>query len=522
MHNNYYFLRQLSKQLQQQLVGWELATCFSQNKDELILGFCTDSQEFYIRASLGSHAALLAFPPEFQRARRNSVDLFPELIGKRVTDIVQLPNERSFFIELEADFCLLFKMHGNRSNIVLFEKQVVISLFKNALEKDWAIVLADLGKNLDWTKAIFDIENGNLKKLYPTLGQIPLAYLQQLGYETASLADRWAMTQSLLLQLEKPVYAIGEWEGKQILSLLPIMAREKTKKQTVDVIEAANLFANEYSHIHFLEQERQEALLLLQKRQQQTANYLLKTEAKLQEIEITGRHEEIGHILMANLHAIPARAEKVVLEDFYRNNTIEIKLKPDLSPQRNAENYYRKAKNQKIEIEKLYDNLARKEQEKQKIAQHIAFVIEAKQLKEIRKYLKDNKIISQEEKEEKVLPFRRFEYEGWEIWVGKNAQHNDELTQRYSHKEDLWLHARDVSGSHVLLKYKAGKPFPSNVIERAASLAAYYSKRKSDTLCPVICTPKKFVRKIKGAAAGSVMVDKEEVILVKPMAFNEM
>jgi predicted ribosome quality control (RQC) complex YloA/Tae2 family protein len=104
----------------------------------------------------------------------------------------------------------------------------------------------------------------------------------------------------------------------------------------------------------------------------------------------------------------------------------------------------------------------------------------------------------------------------YKIWIGKNAQHNDTLTLKYSFKEDLWLHAKDVPGSHVLVKYQSGKKFPKEVIERAAQLAAYNSKRKTDSLCPVAFTPKKHVRKRKGDPAGAVVVEREEVILVEP------
>ncbi len=103
-----------------------------------------------------------------------------------------------------------------------------------------------------------------------------------------------------------------------------------------------------------------------------------------------------------------------------------------------------------------------------------------------------------------------------EILIGKNARNNDLLTQRYARKEDLWLHARDVSGSHVVIRRQAGKKFPVNVIEKAAGIAAYYSKRKNDTLCPVIVTPKKYVRKTKDLLEGQVIVDKEEVVLIEP------
>jgi predicted ribosome quality control (RQC) complex YloA/Tae2 family protein len=74
-----------------------------------------------------------------------------------------------------------------------------------------------------------------------------------------------------------------------------------------------------------------------------------------------------------------------------------------------------------------------------------------------------------------------------------------------------------VSGSHVLIKNGVNQPVPAKVLETAAQLAAFYSKNKTESLAPVIYTPVKFVRKVKGSAPGSVMVEKEKVILVQPL-----
>jgi predicted ribosome quality control (RQC) complex YloA/Tae2 family protein len=114
------------------------------------------------------------------------------------------------------------------------------------------------------------------------------------------------------------------------------------------------------------------------------------------------------------------------------------------------------------------------------------------------------------------LPYRETEFKGFIIRIGKSAADNDELTLKYSHKDDLWLHAKDVAGSHVIVKQQSGKEFSKDVIERAAQLAAFYSKRKGESLCPVAVTAKKFVRKRKGDPAGAVVVEKEKVILVEP------
>ena len=68
----------------------------------------------------------------------------------------------------------------------------------------------------------------------------------------------------------------------------------------------------------------------------------------------------------------------------------------------------------------------------------------------------------------------------------------------------------------MIIRYKPGQNYPEYVIEEAASLAAYYSKRKTETLCPVIFTPRKFVRKAKGLAPGQVIVDREEIVMIAP------
>ena len=106
------------------------------------------------------------------------------------------------------------------------------------------------------------------------------------------------------------------------------------------------------------------------------------------------------------------------------------------------------------------------------------------------------------------------------ILVGKNSKNNDLLTLKHAAKNDIWLHARGMAGSHVVIKTKAGQTLPNSVLEYAASLAAHFSKGKTDSLCPVIYTEKKYVRKIKGAPTGQVVVDKENTILVEP-AFRE-
>jgi len=208
------------------------------------------------------------------------------------------------------------------------------------------------------------------------------------------------------------------------------------------------------------------------------------------------------------------------LPDFQTGEPVKIKLQKELSPQKNAERYYRKSKNQKLEIARLEENLNVAFRKMQQFEKLIFKLPSIQSIKELRQWVKQENIQNTTADQAENVPYKEFEFEGYRIWVGKNAQSNDELTQRYSYKEDLWLHVRNASGSHVLIKHIAGKPFPKKVIEKAAELAAWYSKRKTESNCPVIVTPKKFVRKPKGFYPGQVKIEKEEVIFVNPKAWG--
>ena len=196
---------------------------------------------------------------------------------------------------------------------------------------------------------------------------------------------------------------------------------------------------------------------------------------------------------------------------------IKIKLNVTLSAAQNAENYYRKSKNYSKEVAYWQSNVDKKNQEIIRIQEQISAV----ELTETRKVLKSfMSILTQAKKPEiegNEIPFKQFEVDGWVIWVGKSAKNNDLLTLKYAKKFDLWLHARDVAGSHVIIRNPNQKVVPKYVVEKAAGLAAYFSKRQSDSLCPVIVTPKKYVRKTKDLLAGQMIVDREEeVVLIKP------
>ena len=514
MHNNYFFLIKLSAILEKKLKGSVVSACFSQNKDELLIQFETTSEPFLIKASLLSTFSCLSFPENFNRARLNSADLFGELIGQRVAGVHLYNNERCFSIHFSDSFSLLFKLHGNRSNILLFKGDVLQTIFKSNIKGDLGTTLTGLDRSIDWSYETFIQQKNDLNKVYFTFGQVVWKYLSSQDFYKHNLDEQWKQIQDVLQILDNPTYYINEIDYRLTLTLLPI---GKTIRQYNDPLKAINDFFISYNHADTFAAEKSAALTVLGRALQAGKNYIEKTSDKIQSLQTDNNYKIWADLLMANIHTLKAGSEIVTLSNFYQENQpVEIRLKRTLSPQKNAEVFYTKAKKQHLEVSRLQQTLRQKIAEIEDLTYKMQQVENVTDIKSLRSMLKTSRFDNTIEKQAESLPYHVFEYNGYKILVGKNAISNDKLTQKHSHKDDLWLHAKDVAGSHVLIKYQSGKKFPKDVIERGAELAAYFSKRKNESLCPVVFTPRKYVRKRKGDPAGSVIVEREEVIMVEP------
>ena len=415
----------------------------------------------------------------------------------------------------------MFKLYGSRSNLLLFKKEHCIDILNKKLELDTEIRLSEIHK-----RSIQDFDNfvnkkEDLKILFPAFDKGIIHTIESDAYKNKSSIEKWAVVQDFLQIINKKEFQINEIDNSIELSFFSI---GKTIFTTSSAIEASNYFDRFQGQFFYFKKEKQEILNFLFQKNKKVQVYLTTIKQKLKELQEQTRYEEIGHILMANLYQIPKNTELVEFVNFYTDKPISIKIKKTLSPALNAENYFRKGKNQKLEFIEIEKTISTKKIEKERYDEQIKIIEEIKELKPLRKYLKDNNLEPAKAKDEKVQIslFRRFIIEGFEILVGKSAKNNDLLIQKYSYKEDLWLHARDVAGSHVLIKYKSGKKFSKSVIDKAAQLAAYYSKRKTDSLCPVSVTPKKYVRKPKGTLEGQVLVERGDVVLVKPASYDEL
>ena len=519
MHLNFHFLKYLAPALKEAFVGNSIVSCFSQSKDELIIETEGPTRTRFIRAHLLPPQVYLSFPVQFHRAKRNSINLFQELIGDQIEKCVVFSFERAFYFDFKSGKKLVIKLHGNRSNVLLYQKdsETPSLLFRNEIREDKELDWRSLDRNLDLSHERFLELEGNAAQFLPTLGSVPRAWLKENGYPTAVIDQKWNLMQELLDILDSPLFALVEKDGIQ-LSLLP---ESEALKTFSDPIEATNeLFYLALVKGNF-DKEKNSLLKSYQEQLKRTCSYIEKSSAKLEELKTSAPPSQLADVIMANLHEFQHGKAEVELLDFYSGKPIKVKLKPNQKPQQMAESLYRKSKNRQIELDQIEKTIASKISLNAELEEKIAAIEEITGHKGLKTYQKANKEDKAITKEVSGLPFKVFEYEGFTIWVGKSAKDNDEMLRGFIHKDDLWLHARQVPGSHVVIRMKGMSTLPNTVLERAAGLAAFYSKFKTESLAPVIYTEAKFVRKVKGSAPGSVMVDREKVVMVPPIGPDE-
>lgn len=502
MHNNYFFLRKLAAELDTLLSGAELLTCFSQEKDEVVLGF---SNNRYLKCILKPEFSAVTVMEDYSRARKNSVSLWAELYGNNVQQISVFENERALKVALGQHYTLVIKLFGNRPNLLVYKESGQIAMFNNKLLGDKTLRLEDFNRELLSDFETFEKLDGDYRKQFFTFGKDLFEALDK-GLDGLDIPRKWEKLRTFIAYLENPRFYIDMGGLVPKLSLLQ-------GEEHPDAVSAINAFVSQYQKVTATDRLKSDLTAKLLKDIAKTRSYITTTRNKLEELVSGVKNEEIGNILMANLHAVKEGSTEVVLDNFYTGEPIRIKLKKELSPQKNAETYYRKSKNERIETETAERNLEAAERKLVHLVEKLREVENTEDLRQLRRVSKDEVSLSPTGPKDD-LPFKEYIYKGTKIWVGRNAKNNDLLTTKYAQKDDWWLHARDTPGSHVVIK----TPNPSmEILEYAASIAAYYSKRKSEKLVPVIYTQKKYVRKAKNLAAGQVIVEKEKTLLVEPI-----
>ena len=256
----------------------------------------------------------------------------------------------------------------------------------------------------------------------------------------------------------------------------------------------------------------------------------LRRKMAIQEKELAATYDrerlrQLGDIVTANIHKISRGQPTLEAEDFYDIDmkTVTIPLSVTLSPQQNAAKYYKDYARMKTAEKELTNQLELGEQELsylESVLEELNRADSDQALEEIRQELYAGGYVrldsSKKRMKQSKLPPLRFEStDGYPIYVGRNNRQNDELTFKLARKDDLWLHAQKVHGSHVIISCGGTTP-PDNTVTQAAQLAAYYAEKSGGQNLPVDVTPVKQVKKTPGGKPGMVIYHTYKTVIVNP------
>ena len=233
-----------------------------------------------------------------------------------------------------------------------------------------------------------------------------------------------------------------------------------------------------------------------------------------------------GDLLQANLYRIERGASFAEVENFYDENMalIRIKLNPAISPAANAQKYYKDYQKAKNAEHILTEQIKKGRAELEYIDSVLDTVNRAeseRELAQIREELTEQGYLRKQKGKQRpqaALPPLEFtSSDGFKILVGRNNTQNDKLTVKTANKNDMWLHTKDIHGSHTIILAE-GKEISDTAILEAAQLAAYYSKARESSQVPVDYTLVRYVSKPSGAKPGMVIYVNNKTVYVTPKA----
>jgi predicted ribosome quality control (RQC) complex YloA/Tae2 family protein len=250
-----------------------------------------------------------------------------------------------------------------------------------------------------------------------------------------------------------------------------------------------------------------------------------------------------GELVTAHLAKIKKGVTEVSLPDIYSEagGQIAVPLEPHLTPHANADAYFKRARKAERSARMAEDSIRQANSRLKQLEGLLEEVEGADEVKgsgkatyarlaEIQAQIGRATTTRKEKAEEAdaraaslgIRPRRFVIADGWTVLVGRSAAENDILTHKYASPSDLWFHARQAQGSHVVLRRDRKKTEPSkDAIIEAARLAAYHSKAKNAKHVPVSYTEKRYVKKVRKGAPGLAVMLREKVIFVNPAPIGD-
>lgn len=252
-----------------------------------------------------------------------------------------------------------------------------------------------------------------------------------------------------------------------------------------------------------------------------------KVEADLERAGAAEALASQGELLKANLHRMHRGMDSIEVADlFHEGQPLTIELDPSLSPTENLSKKFARARKGRRAAEVAGRRLTEVRAELERLEAGRELLDEAAEGAELEELAAELGLVrasgrlagrpARRRGEPRRQPYRTFrDGQGRPMYVGKSAGDNDTLTVKIARPPDLWLHARGVKGSHVVVPLDKGEEVGTERLLDAATLAAHYSDERGNSPVEVIHTPRRYVQKRRGLGPGKVLLQQEKVLLLE-------
>jgi predicted ribosome quality control (RQC) complex YloA/Tae2 family protein len=543
---NYYTLARITGELESHFSGLTIREIFTQYRGELVIS--CDQTTAVIIAGCEPSDNFIYVRKAFDRARRNSVNIFTGAVGGKIDKIFIHSSDRQTHIRFDDRREIVVQIFGSKANILLLDANGIIS--ETFLKNSDAVMTPkdsdSIGLSTETAERILSGLSGRqmataLKQVFPRFGSV---LIKELLFRTGLDEDKPEGNQNEVAQIlntankmkdelltSSSCYVYFDDTLPVRFSIIPLHhLKDLTYETFRSVSEAIQMYRAALYREKTILKDKEKIISALQRELGHLEKSLNNISLEAEKLQNPEQYETFGKLLIAQLHLLK-KGDKIALVENYldgSNELVEIPLDMHLTPAKNAERYFEKAEKSRRAKEEQRKHSLEITARTKYLSQLIEHAEDVTTIGDLNRFIKENqKELSRfglkaersgQITKEDTPPFRVFTVAGgFQVWAGKSGENNDLLSTRHTAKNDLWFHARGVGGSHVVLKIGTGKGEVSKqAIEQAASIAAYYSKMKNSKLVPVAMCEGKFVRKPKGVPAGTVTLEREKTLFVEP------
>lgn len=458
------------------------------------------------------------------------------LLNAMLTDVEQLGFDRILVFKFSRinelgeikNYSIIFEIMGKYSNFILVddENNIVDLLKRFSLEENR---LRAMFPGLKYEQPVIDEKKSPLEIKENEFNQFLeeksiLKNIEGVGKLTVSNIKNYAEFKNILDSSIAPKIYLN---NKRIVlgTVLNIVPKENYDNvlEFDSFKEAINYYISTENLSSSFETLKTRLLDNINKKIKKNNKILAILKAEVEEKKDFEKYKEFGDILASVIYSVKRGMTSVKAYDFYNNKEIEIALEPQLSPQENLEKTYKKYnklkrgmeanKRRNLEINEELDYL-------NSVRLFIDSSTDTNNLKLIQEeliaqgYLKLQQKKGNRKKVNKEIGYGVIEFENYRILYGRNNIENDNLTFKVAEKNDIWLHSKNIPGSHVIIKASI---VTDEMILKGAEVASFFSKSNVGDKISVDYTQKRYINKPKVGKPGFVTyINEKNIVVAKP------